>query len=424
MVNKTDKKEIEYRHLYDYSSARPAEVDIPSIKKSIPYGRQDITQADINAVISVLESDFLTQGSEVPKFEQEICGYTKAEYGVATNSATSALHLACLALGLKQGDSLWTSSITFVASANCGLYCGATIDFVDIDEKTYNLSPRALEDKLIQAEKQEKLPKIVIPVHFAGQSCEMAKIHELSQKYGFSIIEDASHAVGGKYQSDEIGNCCFSDITVFSFHPVKIITTGEGGMATTNDSGLAKKMRLLRSHGITRDTGQMEHKSDSTWYYEQIELGFNYRMTDIHAALGVSQIQRLDHYITIRHKISAMYNEAFKDFPIKLPYQHPDSYSSFHLYVICLQTNVSISHKSLFKHLRDHGIGVNLHYIPVYRQPYYRKMGFNAEDYPNAENYYGMAISLPIYPGLSENQQLRVIETMHSVLQNNSNQND
>jgi len=382
----------------------------------IPYGRQEITPSDIDAVTQVLQSDFLTQGPVVPKFEKSVTDYCGAKYGVATNSATSALHVACLALGLKEGDYLWTSPITFVASANCGLYCGAKIDFVDIDSKTYNLSVEALEEKLIQAEKENKLPKIVIPVHFAGQSCEMEKIHQLSQKYGFKIIEDASHAIGAKYRDQPIGGCKYSDITVFSFHPVKIITTGEGGMAVTNSQNLSDKMSLLRSHGITRNPELMTTEPDGDWCYQQIELGYNYRMTDIQAALGISQIQRLDQYIEKRHKIAARYNKAFKEINIKTPYQHKKNYSAHHLYVLLLNSKISKHHKVTFSQLKKIGIGVNLHYIPVYRQPYYQGIEYN--NFPKAEQYYSRAISLPIYPTLSIKDQDYVISELSKCIEN------
>lgn len=382
----------------------------------IPYGRQDITQSDIDAVVEVLESDFLTQGPAVPEFEQIVAEYCGAKYAVATNSATSALHIACLALGLTEGDWLWTSPITFVASANCGLYCGAKVDFVDIDPRTYNLSPQALEEKLVQAEKEGRLPKIVIPVHLCGQSCEMEAIYKLSQQYGFKIIEDASHAIGGKYQDKLIGNGQYSDIVIFSFHPVKIITTGEGGMAVTNNQSLAEKMSLLRSHGITRDPNQMTQIPDGPWYYQQIDLGYNYRMTDIQAALGISQIQRLEQYITKRHEIAEKYNQVLEGLPITVPYQHPDCYSALHLYVIRLRKDSPISHKEMFENLRNQEIGVNLHYIPVHTQPYFQKMGFKLGDYTNSEQYYQEAISLPIYPTLSEAEQDQVITVLQKAL--------
>ncbi|MDG6250490.1 UDP-4-amino-4,6-dideoxy-N-acetyl-beta-L-altrosamine transaminase, partial [Methanocalculus sp.] len=302
----------------------------------IPYGRQDIRQEDIDAVIDVLKSDLITQGPVVPRFEEAVAAKVGARYGVAVNSGTSALHVACLALGLGPGNQLWTSPITFVASANCGLYCGAQVDFVDIDPVTYNLSPETLEKKLLDADEKSCLPDIVVPVHFCGQSCDMERIHELSQSFGFKVIEDASHALGGRYKDYPVGCCRYSDITVFSFHPVKIITTAEGGMAVTNDAALAEKMQLLRSHGITRDPELMTHVSDGPWYYQQIDLGYNYRMTDIQAALGISQLNRLDEYVTRRHKIAERYNRLLSDLPVKVPFQHPDAYSSWHLYVIRL----------------------------------------------------------------------------------------
>lgn len=383
----------------------------------IPYGRQDIQQGDIDAVIKVLQSDFLTQGPVVPLFEESIAEYTCSKYAIATNSATSALHLACLALDLGEKDWLWTSPITFVASANCGLYCGAKVDFVDIDPKTFNLCPVALEKKLIQADAAGRLPKIVIAVHFSGQTCDMESIHALSRRYNFRIIEDASHAIGGKYQGQSIGSCHFSDITVFSFHPVKIITTAEGGMAVTNYSELAEKMMLQRSHGITRDPSQMTHEPDGPWYYQQITLGFNYRMTELQAALGVSQLQRLDDIVHRRHQLAKRYDESLVELPVVTPWQHADSYSAFHLYVIRLRlAEISKTHRDVFESLRKLEIGVNLHYIPVHLQPCYQNMGFQAGDYPKAEQYYSEAISLPMYPTMTTSQQDRVITALSQVL--------
>lgn len=384
----------------------------------IPYGRQNITQADIDAVVEVLKSDFLTQGPVIPKFERAIAKQCDAKHAVAVNSATSALHIACLALGLGKGDRLWTTPITFVASANCGLYCGAEVDFVDIDSKTYNMSVEALAVKLEKAKKNNTLPKVLVPVHLCGQMCEMQAIHELSQEYGFRIIEDASHAIGGRYQEKPTGSCQYSDITVFSFHPVKIITTGEGGIALTNDAELTHKMELLRSHGITRNENLMTESSHGGWYYQQIDLGFNYRITDIQAALGLSQLERLDDYVVKRHKIAARYNELLSELPIVTPWQHPDSYSGLHLYVIRLKLNlISKTHQQVFNTLRESGIGVNLHYIPVYTQPYYQQMGFKRNNFPQAEQYYSEAISLPMYPTLSEYDQNTVIETLRQVLE-------
>lgn len=375
----------------------------------IPYGRQDISESDIQAVIDVLRSDHLTQGPAVPSFEECIAKYCGAQHGVAVNSATSALHIACLALGVGQGDIVWTSPITFVASANCVLYCGAEIDFVDIDDRTYNMSVDRLAEKLALAEKAGKLPKVVIPVHLCGQSCDMASIHALAQRYGFKIIEDASHAIGGKYQGKAIGNCRYSDITIFSFHPVKIITTAEGGMAMTNDSKLAKRMKSLRSHGITREAEEMTHEPDGAWYYQQIDLGYNYRMTELQAALGLSQMQRLDEFVNKRHAIAKRYDEALFDLPITLPRQLPDNYSAYHLYPIRVRNN---RRSAVFDALRTAGIGVNVHYIPVHTQPYYQKLGFKDGNFPAAEAYYREAISIPMFHLLSNEQQEFVISVL------------
>lgn len=383
----------------------------------IPYGKQEVTQEDIDAVVSTLKSDFLTQGNQVPDFESSICKYVGSSFAVASNSATSSLHIACLSLGLKKGDSVWTSPITFVASANCALYCGAKIDFVDIDQKTYNMSASALETKLIQADKDNQLPKIVIPVHLAGQSSEMKKIYALSQRYDFKIIEDASHAIGGEYLNQKIGNCKYSDITIFSFHPVKIITSGEGGVATTNNEYLASKMSELRSHGITRNLGSMKGESHGPWFYQQINLGFNYRMTDIHAALGKSQLKRVDSYISKRHEIAQTYNNELANLPITLPQQRKESFSSFHLYIIRLKLNeISNSHLSVFSKLRDEGIGVNLHYIPVYLHPFYAKFNYLSNHFPEAERYYQEAISIPIFPTMSDSNISDVIRSLKNSL--------
>ncbi|EMJ56463.1 UDP-4-keto-6-deoxy-N-acetylglucosamine 4-aminotransferase [Leptospira interrogans serovar Valbuzzi str. Duyster] len=379
----------------------------------IPYGKQEITQADIDIVNEVLRSDFLTQGPMVPRFESLVAKRCKSKFAVAVNSATSALHIACIALNVGPGDIVWTTPITFVASANCALYCGAFIDFVDIDPKTYNISVDRLSEKLELAEKIGKLPKVLIPVHLAGQSCQMDKIHILSKKYGFKIIEDASHAIGGTYKNEPIGNCRYSDITVFSFHPVKIITTGEGGMALTNDTELYSKMYRLRSHGITRDFSEMTHSPDGPWYYQQLELGYNYRMTDIQAGLGVSQMSRLDEFIKKRHTIAEKYNALLSDKPVVIPWQNPESYSGFHLYIIRLKLKeFNLSHKQVFEQFRSAGILVNLHYIPVYRQPYYEKMGYNRSDFPESEQYYSEAISIPMYPSLTEEEQQEVVHRL------------
>jgi UDP-4-amino-4,6-dideoxy-N-acetyl-beta-L-altrosamine transaminase len=379
----------------------------------IPYGRQNISEEDINAVIEVLRSDFITQGPVVPEFEKSVANYCGANHAVAVNSATSALHIACLALGVGPGDLVWTSPITFVASANCARYCGADVDFVDIDPRTYNLSVASLAEKLEQAKRDGRLPKVLIPVHFSGQSCEMETIHALSVQYGFRIIEDASHAIGGSYKGGKVGNCNYSDITVFSFHPVKIITTGEGGMAVTNDLQLVKHMARLRSHGITRYPSEMTCPPDGAWYYQQIELGFNYRMTEIQAALGVSQMRRLDEFVTQRQMIAQRYDDLLKDSPLTLPWQHIDSYSSLHLYVVRIPSgSLNVGRREVFDRMRSDGIGVNLHYIPVYRQPYYERMGLKADDFPNAEQYYAEAITLPIFPGLTPLQQDEIAQRL------------
>jgi len=381
----------------------------------IPYGRQDVDQADIDSVIEVLRSEFLTQGPVVPAFENAVAKYCGASHAVAVNSATSALHIACLALGVGKGDIVWTTPITFIASSNCALYCGAVVDFVDIDPLTYNISVSSLTVKLALAKKNGNLPKVVVPVHLCGQPCDIASIYSLSRQYGFKIIEDAAHAIGGKYQNEPIGNCQYSDITVFSFHPVKVITTAEGGMALTNEPALADKLKLLRSHGITRDSAQMTQESEGPWYYEQIELGYNYRMTDLQAALGISQLKRLDEYLSRRHELATRYSQLLANLPVTLPFQDPSSYSGLHLYVIRLQLNkIKRNHREVFDYLREQGIGVNLHYIPVYRQPFYQNMGFKAENFPEAERYYAEAISLPLYPTMTKEQQDFVISTLKS----------
>ena len=386
--------------------------------KPIPYGRQDINEADIQAVIDVLKSDFLTQGPAVPAFEVAVREFVGAKHAIATSNATSALHLACLALGVGPGDIVWTSSITFVASANCAVYCGAKVDFVDVDLDSFNMSEQALRCKLEHARKARLLPKVLIPVHMGGQSCNMAAFYDLSKEYGFSIIEDASHAIGGRYQNQQVGSCQFSSITVFSFHPVKIITTGEGGMAITNDLGLAKKMQLLRSHGITREQSEMVSIPDGPWFYEQIDLGFNYRMTDIQAALGLSQMSRLHDFVIKRNSIAYRYEKLLKDVPVFLPKIAKDTYSAYHLYVIQLNLElISSSHKNVFNELRNAGIGVNLHYIPVYLQPYYQNLGFSKGCCPNAEKYYSRAISLPMFSSLTDEEQDWVVTQLIKAIQ-------
>lgn len=383
----------------------------------IPYGRQDITQADIDAVVDVLRSDYLTQGPAVPQFEQAVAEHVKVKHALAVNSATSALHIACLALGLGPGDWMWTTSISFVASANCGVYCGAKVDFIDIDPKTYNLSIQDLEAKLVKAERTGRLPKILVAVHLSGQPCDMRSINALSQKYGFRIIEDASHAVGGKYLEEYIGSCQYSDIAVFSFHPVKIITTAEGGMVTTNNDNLASRMALLRSHGITRDAEQMTHAPDGPWYYQQIKIGFNYRMTEIQAALGISQMQRLDAYVARRHELAKRYDALLQGLPLTTPWRHPDGYSGMHLYIIRLQlSEIAKTHREVFDLLRAHEIGVNLHYIPIHTHPFYKALGFNAGDFPQSEQYYREAISLPMFQTLTDRDQDIVIAALSKIL--------
>lgn len=383
----------------------------------IPYGRQDITETDIDAVVEVLHSVYLTQGPAVPRFEQAVLTHCGAKHAVAANSATSVLHIACLALELGEGDWLWTTPNTFVASANCGLYCGAQVDFVDIDPRTYNMSVEALETKLEQAQQAGRLPKVVVPVHFSGQPCEMKAIHAMGQKYGFKIIEDASHAIGGKYLGEPIGNCRYSDITVFSFHPVKIVTSAEGGMAVTNDDKLAERMGLLRSHGITREPSLMTKPMDGPWYYQQVDLGYNYRMTDMQGALGASQMTRLETYVARRHELARRYDKLLADLPVVTPWQHPDGYSGLHLYVIRLKLDrIQKTHLEVFEAMRAKNIIVNLHYIPVHTQPYYQALGFKEGDFPEAERYYSEAISIPMYPMLTDAQQDEVVSALKEAL--------
>lgn len=383
----------------------------------IPYGRQEVTQSDIDAVTEVLTSDFLTQGPMVPRFEACVADKVGARYALAVNSATSALHIACLALGVSPGDRVWTSPVTFVASANCARYCGAEVDFVDIDPRTYNLDPVKLQTKLESARALGRLPKVVIPVHLCGQSCDMAAIHALALEYGFRVIEDASHAIGGKFQGKYVGDGRYSDITIFSFHPVKIITTAEGGMALTNDAALAARMALFRSHGITRDPELMTHPPDGPWYYQQIDLGFNYRMTELQAALGVSQMTRLDDYVARRHTLAQRYDSLLAALPVYIPWQLPSTYSGLHLYVIRLNLEqIGKTHAEVFAQLRGAGVGVNLHYIPIHTQPYYRALGFKPGDFPESERYYAEAISLPMYAALSHEQQDFVVAALKETL--------
>jgi len=383
----------------------------------IPYARQSVSGTDIEAVVEVLRSDWLTQGPAVERFERAVAEYCGARYAVAVNSGTSALHIACLAAGLGPGDTLWTSPNTFVASANCALYCGARVDFVDIDPGTYNLSVAILEAKLEKAKAKGDLPKVVIPVHFAGQSCDMARITEMAARYGFTVIEDASHAIGGRYCGTSIGNCGFSDMTVFSFHPVKIVTTGEGGMVLTNQEDLYRKLVRLRSHGITRDPALMEGENEGPWYYQQIELGFNYRMTDLQAALGGNQLLRIDEFVERRHILAGRYGKFLRDLPVTLPWQHLDCYSAYHLYVIRLKLDrIDKTRRRVFEELRETGIQVNVHYIPIHTQPYFRKLGFQPGDFPEAERYYRDALTLPMYFALTDEDQDRVIKALGETL--------
>jgi UDP-4-amino-4,6-dideoxy-N-acetyl-beta-L-altrosamine transaminase len=379
----------------------------------IPYGRQEVTDSDIESVVRVLRSDFLTQGPEVPAFEREICAKFGSNYAAATNSATSALHIACLALNLRSGDSLWTSPISFVASANCGLYCGASIDFVDIDRQTYNISIPALRSKLAEAERMKRLPKVLVVVHMCGQPCAMREIKLLSDKYGFKIIEDASHAIGSKYDNEFVGNCRYSDITIFSFHPVKIITAAEGGIALTNDRALYKQMETLRSHGITRDVTQYESEIQYEWYYEQQHLGFNYRMTDMQAALARSQLQRLEDYVEKRRALAKRYSSELGELDLGLPIEIDECQSSYHLYVVKVP---SMHRDDVFQGMRASGIGVNVHYIPIYRQPYYKKFNYTYKDYPESEYYYRHAITLPLYPSLTTSAQDMIIQKFKELL--------
>lgn len=379
----------------------------------IPYGRQDINQKDLDTVLETLQSDWITQGPMIKKFENKLSEYTGAQFVSALNSATSALHVACLALGVGEGDYVWTTPVTFVASSNCALYCGAQVDFVDIDENTYNMSAAELEKKLVLAKKENKLPKVVVPVHLTGQSCEMDKVFALSKEYGFKIIEDASHAIGGKYKDNPVGCCEFSDITIFSFHPVKIVTTAEGGACLTNSEELHDKIQLLRSHGVTRNEKFMENEPHGPWYYEQVDLGFNYRITDIQAALGYSQLDRLDSYITRRHEVARKYRELLDGVEVVLPFQHKETYNSYHLFVVKVAKD---KRKEVFVKLREANIGVNIHYMPVHLQPYYQKLGFNKGDFPISEAYYEQVISLPMFPTIKDEEISYVCEKLKEFL--------
>ncbi|CAM3043085.1 TPA: UDP-4-amino-4,6-dideoxy-N-acetyl-beta-L-altrosamine transaminase [Legionella pneumophila] len=383
----------------------------------IPYGRQDIDQCDIEFVIETLNSDWLTQGPRISQFESAIANYCVVKHAIAVSNGTAALHLICMALGIGAGDLVWTTPNTFVASANCARFCGADVDFVDIDPKTYNLSVDALERKLKFSAETGKLPKLVIPVHFAGQSCDMEAIYSLSKKYHFHIVEDACHAIGGNYKNYKIGSCQFSDATVFSFHPVKLITTGEGGMVVTNNDELNLKLRTLLTHGITREPTLMNEEPHGPWYYQQITLGYNYRITDIQSALGISQLRKLNGYVNRRHELAKYYDSKLQELPLVIPYQANYNYSAYHLYVIRLKLNtINKTRLSVFNELREAGIGVNVHYIPVHLQPYYRQLGFKKGDFPEAEKYYEEAITLPLFPTLTEKQQDYIINQLNKIL--------
>lgn len=388
----------------------------------IPYARQEISPEDIEAVTQVLTADYLTQGPQVPVFEQAIADYCTSRHAVAVTNATSALHLACMALEVGAGDIVWTSPITFVASANCALYCGAEVDFVDIDPATFNLSVEHLSDKLSLAKRNNQLPKVLICVHMAGLSCDMQAIHRLSQEYGFAIIEDAAHAIGGYYQDHPIGSCQYSDITVFSFHPVKIITTAEGGMAVTNSEHLYRKMTLLRSHGVTRDEELMTHDSDGPWYYQQLALGHNYRMTELQAALGLSQLKRLGQFVEQRHRLANIYRRQLTGLPLTFQTQTGSCHSAYHLLLVQLDLGqLTISRRELFEQLQAQGIGVNVHYIPVHTQPYFQTLGHRPGDYPQAENYYARTLTLPLYHHLSDEDLTRIIRVFSEMLIANLN---
>ena len=379
----------------------------------IYYGKQSVSEDDIQAVVDVLRSPLITQGPMVERFEKRMAEYCGAKYAVAVTNATSALHIACKSAGLSHGGTLWTSPITFVASANCGRYCGANVDFVDIDDSTYNMSADELEKKLAAGGR----PKVVVPVHLCGQSCDMERIHALAKQYDFTIIEDASHAVGATYKKTRVGSCAYSDMTVFSFHPVKIITTGEGGMVLTNNKDLYEKLCLYRSHGITRDPKLMTHESDGPWYYQQVDLGFNYRMTDMQAALGYSQLQKLDKFVARRRELVARYDELLKDLPLRTPFVMEGANPSWHLYVVRIDfSKVKKSKKQIFAEMKEKGITLNLHYIPVHTQPYYEQLGHKPEECPVSLDYYKEAMTLPLYYSLTNEQQDEVVKALKEVL--------
>ena len=383
----------------------------------IYYGRQSIDTADIQSVVDVLNSDFLTQGPVLEQFEKKVAQYCGAKYAVAVTNATSALHIACRAAGLGKGDVLWTSPITFTASANCGRYCGSDVDFVDIDAATYNMSPDELEQKLQQAKAKGRLPKVVVPVHLAGQSCDMRRIHELSVEYGFTILEDASHAIGADYLDTKVGSCAYSDMAVFSFHPVKIITTGEGGMVLTNNEVLYKKLCLYRSHGITRDAALMTHEADGPWYYQQIDLGYNYRMTELQAALGFSQMDKLDEFVARRRYLVSRYDKLLQDLPMITPHVLEGANPSWHLYMVRVDfSKLQVNKVQLFAEMKKRGVVLNLHYIPVHTQPYYQDLGFKQGDFPQSEKYYEEIFTLPLYYGLTDEQQDDVVAALRYCL--------
>lgn len=385
--------------------------------KVIPYGRQLIDEDDIAAVVATLRSDWLTQGPAIERFERKVADYCRVKYAVAVANGTAALHIAAAALDLKPGDLLWTSPNTFVASANCARYLGADVDFVDIDPRTYNLSVPCLEEKLAAAAKSGRLPKALVPVHFSGQSCEMEAIAALAKHHGIAILEDAAHAIGASYRGRPVGSCAHSDLAIFSFHPVKIITTAEGGMVVTNRADLYQRLLLFRSHGITRDPKLMEGESHGPWYYQQTELGWNYRLTDLQAALGESQINKLDAFVARRRAIARRYDELLADLPLTTPWQHPDTANAWHLYVIRLRLDqLKKTRRQIVEELRAAGIGVQIHYIPVHTQPYYRRLGFKAGDFPEAEQYYAETISLPMFAGLTDGEQERVVEALKRIL--------
>jgi UDP-4-amino-4,6-dideoxy-N-acetyl-beta-L-altrosamine transaminase len=383
----------------------------------IQYGRQDITEEDVRAVVAVLRSDHLTQGPTVPAFEAAMAGYCGAAAAVATNSATSALHLACLGLEVGEGDRVWTSPVTFVATANSARFCGAEIDFVDVEPDTGNLDAGKLRHRLVEAAREQRLPKVVIPVHLGGQPCDMAAIHTLGQEFGFRIIEDAAHAIGSRYRDAPVGDCRYSDLTVFSFHPVKVMTTGEGGLVTTRDPALARRLRRLRSHGVSRDEAEFSRPPDGPWHYEQIELGYNYRMTEIQAALGLSQLRRLDAFVEKRHELAGRYDDALRELPVHTPARRADRRSALHLYAIRLDLNeCRATHRQVFEGMRSAGVGVALHYMPLYRHPIHRRPGRGPEDFPGAEQYYASTMTLPLHVGLTAADQRHVIETLRSLL--------